>query len=59
MRPLKGLRFVALVVPTMTSNGAVSPMTRAMARVTPVPSPAIAVGSTTFTTVRHLGTPSA
>ena len=43
----------------MSSSGAVSPMTRAMARVMPVPMPAAATGSTTFRMVRHLGTPRA
>ena len=43
----------------MISSGAVSPMTRAMASVTPVTRPAAAVRSTTFTMVSHFGTPSA
>jgi hypothetical protein len=46
-------------MPTVTSSGAVSPTTRAMARVTLVPRPATAVGITTLTIVRHLGTPRA
>ena len=51
--------MVALVMPRVISSGAVSPTTRAIARVTPVPRPAMAVGMTTFTIVRHLGTPRA
>ena len=45
--------------PAVISSGAVSPITRAMASMTPVVMPAIEVGSTTFTIVSHLGTPSA
>ena len=47
------------VKPATISSGAVSPMTRAMASITPVTMPASAVGSTTFTTVSHFGTPRA
>ncbi|KZX20846.1 hypothetical protein ACH61_02050 [Rathayibacter tanaceti] len=41
------------------SSGAVSPMTRAIARVMPVVMPAMEVGRTILTTVSHFGTPSA
>ena len=47
------------VKPAMMSSGAVSPMTRAMASVTPVVMPAIEVGMTTLRMVSHFGTPSA
>src|SRR5699024_4302167 len=40
-------------------NGAVSPATRAMAKVTPEAIPDIAVGKTTFMMVRHFRTPRA
>ena len=43
----------------MISSGAVSPMTRAIASMTPVTMPATAVGSTTLTIVCHFGTPRA
>ena len=43
----------------MISSGAVSPMMRAIAIVTPVTMPASAVGITTLTMVRHFETPSA
>ena len=56
---LNRLKFVESVDPAMISSGAVSPMTRAMASVTPVMIPAMAVGSTTLTIVRHFGTPRA
>ena len=55
MRPLNRLKFVESVAPQMISSGAVSPITRAMAIVTPVTMPASAVGSTTLTIVRHFG----
>ena len=41
------------------SSGAVSPITRAIARVIPDAMPATEVRSTTLTIVRHFGTPSA
>ena len=41
------------------SSGAVSPATRAVARVAPVTIPPIVCGSTTLRVVRHLGAPSA
>ena len=47
------------VNPEMMSRGAVSPMTRAMASVTPVVMPAIDVGMTILRIVSHFGTPSA
>ena len=46
-------------MPTVISSGAVSPITRAIASITPVTMPAIDVRSTTLTTVSHLGTPRA
>jgi hypothetical protein len=51
--------LVELVAPAMINNGAVSPTTLAAARVMPVINPGSAVGSTTWSTVRHLRTPSA
>jgi hypothetical protein len=47
------------VYPATMSSGAVSPMTRAIASVTPVVIPASDVGMTIFRMVSHLGTPSA
>ena len=58
IRPSNGLRFVGGDA-TVSSSGAASPITRAMASVTPVAMPAAEVGSTTLTTVRHFGTPRA
>ena len=57
IRSANRLVFTESVEPAMISSGAVSPMTRAMASVTPVMMPASAVGSTTLTIVRHFGTP--
>ena len=51
--------FTESVEPAMISSGAVSPITRAIASVTPVMIPDSAVGSTTLTMVRHFGTPRA
>ena len=48
-----------MTMPTVTSSGAVSPMTRAMASVMPDVMPAMLVGMTTLRIVRHFGTPSA
>src|SRR6218665_1087938 len=48
-----------VVKPHTMSSGAVSPMTRAMASVTPVVSPASEGGSTILRMVNHYGTPSA
>ena len=45
--------------PAVISSGAVSPMTRAIASMTPEVMPAIAVGSTICTIVSHFGTPRA
>ena len=59
IRPSNGLMFTPVVRPTVTSSGAVSPMTRATASVMPDAMPAIAVGMTTLRIVRHFGTPSA
>src|SRR4051794_12114235 len=44
---------------TVSSSGAVSPVTRATASITPVMMPADAVGSTMLVTVLQRGTPSA
>ena len=59
MRESNGLRFTPVVMPTAMSSGAVSPITRAIARVMPDAMPAIDVGTTTLRIVRHFGTPSA
>src|SRR4051794_1866874 len=59
MGPSNGSVFTEDTTRVVISSGAVSPMMRAIARTTPVPIPPSAVGSTTFTTVRHFGTPSA
>ncbi len=53
IRSSKRLKFTESVRPAMISSGAVSPMTRAMASMTPVTMPLIAVGSTTLVMVRH------
>ena len=45
--------------PTVTSSGAVSPITRAIAKVILDVMPAIDVRSTTLTITRHFGVPSA
>ncbi len=47
------------VNPATMRSGAVSPMTRAIASISPVTMPASDVGSTIFTIVSHFGTPSA
>ena len=44
IRPSNRLKFAESVMPAMISSGAVSPMTRAMASVTPVTMPPSAVG---------------
>ena len=59
MLPEKTLLLIESVTPTVISSGAVSPITRAMAIITPVVMPGTAVRSTTLTMVSHLGTPSA
>ena len=59
IRSANRLKFSESVKPAMISSGAVSPMTRATASVTPVMIPAMAVGRTTLTMVRHFGTPRA
>ena len=48
-----------LLLPTTSSTGAVSPITRATASMTPVVMPVDAVGSTTRRIVFHFGTPRA
>ena len=47
------------VKPAAISSGAVSPITRAIARMMPETSPETDVGTTTRTIVSHFGTPSA
>ena len=59
IRSSNGLKLVRVVRPAISSSGAVSPTTRAMASVTPVTMPPSAVGSTTLAIVRHFGTPRA
>ena len=59
MRPANGFQLTVENVPVVMSRGAVSPITRATATITPVMMPAEAVGRTTLTTVRHFGTPRA
>jgi hypothetical protein len=59
MRPSKGLKVTPVVMPTAMSSGAVSPMTRAIARVIPDAMPPTDVGRTTLRIVRHFGTPRA
>ena len=57
--PANGLNSILWLMPTSSSNGAVSPMIRATPSMMPVTMPAMAVGSTTRRMVRHFGTPSA
>src|SRR5690606_31231179 len=57
--PWNGSLLIALVKKIVSSSGAVSPMTRATASITPVTMPVIAVGRTTKQIVRQRGTPSA
>ena len=52
-RPANGLMLIDVVDPTVSSSGAVSPMTRATASMTPVMMPGSAVGSTTRRSSRH------
>ena len=59
MRPLKGSELIESITPVVTSSGAVSPMIRAMASITPVTRPAKAVGRTILMIVFHFGVPSA
>ena len=59
MRPWKGLALSELTTPVVTSSGAVSPMIRAVASITPVTRPAKEVGRTTLVIVFHFGVPSA
>ena len=56
---LVGDRYRLRAYATRMSSGAVSPMTRARPRMTPVAIPEKAVGMTTSTTVFHLGSPNA
>ena len=53
------MKFAESVLPAITSSGAVSPITRAVASMTPVMMPPIEVGTTTLMIVRHFGTPRA
>jgi hypothetical protein len=57
--PWNGLLLMYKLLPTTSSTGAVSPVTRAIASMIPVTIPLAAVGSTTRRIVRHFGTPSA
>ena len=59
IQPENEFQLMAVAKPAVTSSGAVSPITRAMASVTPEAIPEIAVGMTTFRMVRHLRTPRA
>src|ERR687890_279570 len=59
IQPPKTLELMLVAKPAVTRMGAVSPMTLAIARVTPDAMPEIAVGITTLMMVRHLRTPSA
>lgn len=54
-----GFQLMLVAKPAVTRIGAVSPATRAMARVTPEAMPEIAVGRTTLAMVCHLRTPRA
>jgi hypothetical protein len=49
----KGFAFMKLVKPAVNSSGAVSPTMRAMPSTDTVVKPDLAVGKTTFHTVRH------
>ena len=57
--PVSGLVFIAAVIPEVSSTGLVSPIPRAVPRITEVTRPERAVGSTTCHTVRHREVPSA
>ena len=57
--PWSGSTFSVAVKPAVSSTGAVSPMPRAMPRITAVARPDRAVGRTTWRTVRHWGAPRA
>ena len=59
MGPLKGLVLSAAVKPAVSSTGEVSPIPRAVPRMTAVVRPERAVGSTTCHTVRHWPAPRA
>lgn len=59
MGPEKGLVFKAAVKPAVSRTGEVSPMPRAVPRMTAVVRPDFAVGSTTCHTVPHWEVPSA
>src|SRR5580700_8875160 len=56
---LVGLSLKYVDAPDVISTGAVSPMPRATPRISAVPRPERAVGSTTCHTVRHCEEPSA
>src|SRR6478672_12829542 len=59
IQPPNTLLLMLVAKPAVTKMGAVSPMTLAIARVTPEAMPEIAVGITTLRMVRHLRTPRA
>src|SRR4051794_12139286 len=59
IRPSRGLELTESITPVVTRRGAVSPITRATASITPVTNPAIAVGRTMRSTTFHFGVPSA
>ncbi|MNI97701.1 hypothetical protein D3C73_1563990 [compost metagenome] len=59
IQPPNTLLLMVVAKPAVTRIGAVSPITRAIAKVTPEAIPEIAVGITTLVMVRHLRTPSA
>ena len=57
--PENGSLLIESKPKAVSSSGAVSPVTRATASMTPVVMPADAVGSTTLRMVRHRGMPRA
>ena len=59
IRPLKRFQFVESIAPEVMSRGAVSPITRATAKVAPETMPGRAVGNTTWRIVRVFVTPKA
>ena len=59
IQPEKRFQLSVFANPAVTMMGAVSPMTRAMAMVTPERIPDTEVGRTIFTIVFHFGTPRA
>src|SRR5699024_2472647 len=59
IQPENRFQLSGFATPAVTMSGAVSPMTRAMAMVTPGRMPDTEVGSTIFMIVFHFGTPRA